>query len=131
MIIFTQANWRFTMNFLDAITSHVMWKKNLTTLVNEHNIDNLDDTDIIDDKICGLGVWLQNNKNELSSLEAFENTRASHYLFHESVAEVIQYVKTENHEKAEQLLNGKCSEISHQLQNDIRSMAKEMEDQEF
>jgi hypothetical protein len=113
------------MTFLGAITSHVVWKKNLMSLIMDNKINRLNES-VDKNNICGLGLWFQNNEEQLSKLDKFEDAKSSLFSFHESVAQVIQYVNEQKQKDAVALLSGECANISHQLQNDLRLMAREI-----
>ncbi|EDV0114379.1 hypothetical protein ZC79_001511 [Salmonella enterica subsp. enterica] len=107
------------LNVKSALDAHCKWRNRLVAVIN-----GMDETFPLDkasvDNECDLGKWLHSvGTVNYGDLPEFIQLMNSHCLFHLSVKQVVEILKTKGVEAARLELSGNFQKVSVKVQNDI------------
>jgi hypothetical protein len=114
------------MNWMEIISTHVMWKQRLTSFLAGESQEQLDPELIKLDDRCALGKWIYGEGKPMEALPAYQEVRELHAKFHQNAAQVVSLHQADNTAEAEALLKGDYSRLSEKLKHRILGLSHQV-----
>lgn len=111
--------------FDEALAAHQAWLERLDDYIRGSSTAEIDLDKACDFNGCGLGLWLNRERDQLAGLASFEELEKTHKLFHTVAGDVICLVQEQQVRMADMLLKGAFTELSADIVRLIQAIKAE------
>lgn len=115
----------FSFEFDEALAAHKAWLEKLDAFTRGQQGDAIDLDTASDFNHCGLGQWLNREREELVGLPSFAELDKTHKLFHTVAGDVICLVREQQVRMAELMLKGMFTDLSADIVRLIQAIKQE------